>query len=603
MNTYTREQIKQRMLKRISLLWDIEDTQQIDPIVSLLSEAMAEEIFMLSGEMNELDDRLVSKLSYSLTPVSQLTARPSHGILSAVPVEPTFTINSDTVFTCKDSKSLRKLEIRQMSLIPVAPFTLLRAKLRYLNICGQIYECGEGFRKHSVAYADRTSTWFRNSIWLGIDADESLYDLGGLTFYLDFTNVENKYQYLQLLKYTCWSCNGKPIEIRSGLPAENTETTPAYAQSAVESILSELRVMYDIHYLSLCPHTAARSCFPAELEELYTDEVKARFTEPLFWLRVDFPDSVYRATLEGIRMGVNCFPVANISKKRISEKMTDVPLFLPLETNKNEYFIETASVEDTSGRKYHPLASEAEVSDKSTQGRYILRKGGVERYSSTNDVRSSAVRLTDILRDRNLFSSNREEGKFNELVAKTVKTVNELAVVLESSGEIAPTLSYLITERSYAGETLFADYLITNGAAINKLKFDASFEANSETGLETNKIWLVTPLRGGEDEPSIDRIRDRHRYLLTSQNRIITRQDMINFCMAEYGVHIQSVDMKAGYAISKKTTEGLVQTKDITIVLKSDSALKSDLEQMKTDLLCKLERRSIEGLHYQLFIH
>lgn len=603
MNTYTREQIKQRILKRIGLLWDIEDTQQMDPIVSLLSEAMAEEIFMLSGEMNEQDDRLLSKLSYSLTPVSQLTARPSHGILSAVPVEPTFAIDCGVVFTYKEAQGMRKLDIEQIDLMPIVPFNLMKARICYLNICGQIYAYEEGFRKHLVAYANQANSIFRNSIWLGIEADESLYDLNGLTFYFDFFNIEDKYQYLKLLEYTRWSCNGKPIDIRSGLPAEDTEVTPAYGQSAVESILSELRAMYDIHYLSLCSHTAVRSRFPAELEELYTDEVRARFTEQLIWLRIDFPDSVYREVLEGIRVGVNCFPVANISPKKTSEKMTDIPLFLPLETNKNEYFIEITSVEDTSGRVYLPLASEGEITNKPDQGRYILRKGGVERYSSTSDVRSTAVRLTDILRDRNLFSSNREDVKFNKLVAKTVKTINDISDSLKLSGEIPQSLSYLLLEKSYSGETVIVDYLATNGATINKLASGTSFKSNLEAGLVSNKMCLVTPLRGGENEPSTDQIRDRHRYLLTSQNRIITRQDMINFCLAEYGEHIESVDMKSGHAISKKATEGLVPTKDIAIVLKSNSTLKTDLEQMKTDLLCKLESRSAEGLHYQLFIH
>lgn len=603
MNTYTREQIKQRMLKRIGLLWDIEDTQQIDPIVSLLSEAMAEEIFMLSGEMSELDDRLLSKLSHSLTPVSQLTARPSHGILSAAPTEPTFTIDCDAAFTYKEAQGVRKLEVEQIEVAPVVPFTLMKAKICYLNICGQIYEYGQGFRKHTIAYASEINSIFRNSIWLGIEADKGLNDLSNLPIYFDFIEVENKYQYLKLLEYTNWSCNGKTIEIRCGLPVDDTKATPPYALSAVETILAELKTMYDVHYLSLRQHMAVRECFPSELNALYADDVKTRFTEPLFWLRIDFPDSVYRETLEGIRVGVNCFPVANISTKRVSEKMADVPLFLPLETNKHEYFIEVTSVEDTSSRKYLPLASEAEVTDKSTQGRYILRKGGVERYSNTNDVRSSATRLTDILRDRNLFSSNREDVKFNKLVAKTVKTINDISDTVETSGETLHPLSYLLVEKSYAGEKILVNYLTTNGAAINKLPSGTPFKSNLGAGLASNQTWLITALRGGENEPSTERVRDRHRYLLTSQNRINSKQDMINFCWAEHSEHIESVDVKPGYAISKNPREGVIQTQDITIVLKPDSTLKPDLEDIKTDLLCKLERLSGVSLHYQLFIH
>ena len=55
MNDNTREKIKLRMLRRIAQLWDIEQPEYLDPIVKLLTEAMSEEIFALSGELNELD--------------------------------------------------------------------------------------------------------------------------------------------------------------------------------------------------------------------------------------------------------------------------------------------------------------------------------------------------------------------------------------------------------------------------------------------------------------------------------------------------------------------------------------------------------------------
>ena len=83
MNENSREKIKLRMLKRISQLWDIDQTQNIDPIVKLLTEAMAEEIFKLSGELNSIDDRLLSKLTKSTTPVNYLAARPTHALMQA----------------------------------------------------------------------------------------------------------------------------------------------------------------------------------------------------------------------------------------------------------------------------------------------------------------------------------------------------------------------------------------------------------------------------------------------------------------------------------------------------------------------------------------
>lgn len=593
------------MFRRIVWLWDIEEAE-LDPVVSLLVKAMAEKIFALAGELNGLDDRLLSKLSMSLPPASALTAQSSHAILSAFPVEPIFILNRDIIFTHKEPKSLHKYGVEQIDLIPVAPFPLFRANIRYLNIAGQIYEYDneEGLQKHTVAHARGTSNLFQNSIWLGIRADGCLDNLSDLPVYFDFANVRDKYLHLQLLGYTRWSSGGEIIKTRCGIgTSEDGGNDNPYDRTAVESVFSELQSLYDIHYLPLCEHTATRSSFPIELKDFYANDVKNQFSEPLFWFRIDFPNSIYPEILENIRVGINCFPVANLSKKKVSEKMTDIPLFLLLETARNESFTEVISVSDTSGKVYLPVYSEETNDEGHGKGRYSLRKGGVERFSRTATARSSAARLTEIIRDRNLFCSNRQDVKFNKLVQETTELINKISDTLETSGEIPPALSYVLVEKSYAGEVLSVKYLTTNGAAINQFRNDISLIPNHEGNLEAGKIWLVTPLHSGRKEPSPSQVRNRHHYLLTSQNRIVTRQDVVNFCMAAYGDRIESIDVKPGYAVSKKPKEGLVRTKDISITLKRESPLKSTMEEMKTELLCRLERRSPQSFNYKLSIN
>lgn len=61
MENYNRDHIKRRMLRRVSTLWDIEDMDNVDPIIGLLIEAMSEEMFRLAGEVGNMDDRMLAK--------------------------------------------------------------------------------------------------------------------------------------------------------------------------------------------------------------------------------------------------------------------------------------------------------------------------------------------------------------------------------------------------------------------------------------------------------------------------------------------------------------------------------------------------------------
>ncbi len=605
MNDNTREKIKLRMLRRIAQLWDIEQPEYLDPIVKLLTEAMSEEIFALSGELNELDDRLLSKLSASMTPVTYRTARPSHAILKAYPTELTCCLDDDTTFSYRESKSLRKYNVNYVDFIPVCPFNLYRGKIEYLNICGQIYQYGEDFRKSTIAYPDKKSATLSNSLWIGIDLDDHITSLEDLSLYFDFINIKDKGLYLKLLSQAKWSLNGQPLDIEYGIRTNdrrNSEMQP-YEQSPIGFILSDLRALYDIHYITINTQVIDRKTLPDELIDLYEPEIISQFTTPLMWIKIEFPASVSKDILEDIRIGMNMFPVANVNRKKMAVQMSNIPLFLPLETEVNEAFMEITSVCDSSGKIYKPLCSKAEDSKNSATGYYALRKAGVERHSNTNDSMSTMARMVDILRDHTLFSTNKTEVEFNQLINQASDSVSRISDALYDLVDTPQVKSYLIVDKCNPGETLFVDFLATNGAVINKFKPLISINSNINSAFESGKVFFVTSMRSGESDPSPDKTKDLYRYAVTSNDRIVTKQDVINYCMAECNDYICSVEVKSGCRVSKNPKEGLQKTIDLHIVLKDNMVLKIPVESFKTDLLCKLENRSPDGFNYQIFIN
>lgn len=605
MSEYSREKIKLRMLKRIAMIWDISDIEHVDPVVRLLIEAMAEEIFILAGEISNLDDRLLSKLSVSMTPVPYLTARPAHAILSAYPTDATVTIDRDTFFEYKESRLLRRYNLSSICFTPIVPFELVKAKIRFVNVEDRLYKYSEGCRKSIAGYVQEHDEKLNNIVWLGIEVSPEIASLKSFSFYFDFLNVEGKRQYLQSLPYTQWSVSGKEVPFEQGLGGANTSGKPSYCKEQTEIVLSDLHTIYDSHYVTLKDVSVdARENYPKDWERFYQEDVLAQFTEPLLWIKITFPPSVPGDILDHLRIGINLFPVANMSKRTTVQQMTDVSMFMPLDTGRNECFIEVESVTDSSGKVYDLLSSgDYQESDKK-RGTYSLRQGGVEQYSKTNDAKSAILRLADIIRDRNMFSNSKAEAEFQQMVNDILASTDKISNAIEALEKTTEVKSYIIVDKGAPGESLIADYWVTNGDVINNFKPTVSLtpEHHYSAALEEN-IYFLTAVQGGASPPSIERIKDVHRYMLTTYDRIFTKHDILNYCRAEYGQYIKDIEIKSGAAIGRRPCQGLIKTIDIHIVIVGTRILGLSNEDFKSELQCKLEKRSPESFNYRIFIN
>lgn len=604
MNDYTREKIKLRMLKRIALLWDISDIEHIDPVVRLLIEALAEEIFRLSGELSELDDRLLSKLAASMTPVSRLTARPAHAIVSAMPVDSTVTIGRNTVFEYKETKALRKYNLNSIRFTPIVPFELIKASIRLIQIQSNLYGYDEEFRRTHIASMFTRDEVLNNTVWLGIEITPEIVTLETLPLYFDFPNIENKYAYLQLLPYTRWRVAGKEIECKAGLATENGDTATGYeyTQAQTDIVFSDLHALYNSHYITLQKiETGSKTNYPAEWTNYYPQEILGQLATPLLWIKGTFPPSVSKEVLEHLRVGINLFPVANISKRTNSQRMFDVSMFMPLETDINESFFEIASVKDSSGKEYELLSSDNYVDKNKTAGTYSLRRGGVEQYSNTNDTKSTILRLTDIIRDRNMFSSSKTEETFQLMLSDLLALTDKITHTIESLESPTEVKNYILVDKANPGETLLVDYWVTNGETINNFKPTAPLTVTGAYPVLKNAVFF-TSLQGGAPTPSVEKTKDMHRYMLTTHDKLFTYHDILNFCRAEYGNYINNIEVKQGIAISKKPKQGLVKTIDLFLTLDSVQASGLQNEDFRMELLCKLEKRSPENFIYRIFI-
>ena len=605
MDDYSREQIRRRMLRRVSMLWDIPDIEHVDSLVKLMVETMAEEIFTLAGEVGNLDERLLSKLTACMTPAVALSARPAHAILQATPATPAESIGHETVFEYKESRSLRKYNLNSLCFTPVAPFELIKARIRFINTGGRLYEYDGSNRKSLVGVPEKPDPAFNNAVWLGIEADPGIRCLENISFYFDFANVEDKYRYIRVLPYTRWTLRGRELETRPGLRRWQAEDHGdfVFGKDAVDQVFADLQAHYDPFYITVSEITAEQpENVPEEWAGSYPEHTLSRLSVPLLWVKISFPDSVPFEILEYLRAGINLFPVANMSRRTLSQKMTDLSVFTLLDTDTNEYFMEVESVRDSLGKVYEALPAEDIPEGSTSRGTYSIRRGGVEQYSHTTDVESTLLRLTDIVRDRHLFSNGRADREFNQMVNKMVALNEQLVHAAKALPRKTEPRSYIVIDRGTPGETLFVDYWVTAGDVVNGFRPSAPLTAGENAAAFEEAVHFYTPLQGGCGSPSAEKIRDVHRYMLVSRDRIFTECDILNFCRAEYGEYISKIEVRPGAGVGINPRQGLVRTKDIHIVVPAGRVGGLPEEDFKLELLCKLKKRSPESFNYRIFI-
>src|ERR1700712_2816672 len=94
----SKETIKNRMLRHALNYWSIKNTEDLDPIVKLILEALSAELYNLGNEIKDIQVRILEKIASLLAPEFLTSANPAHALMQASPAEPTELLTSMTSF-------------------------------------------------------------------------------------------------------------------------------------------------------------------------------------------------------------------------------------------------------------------------------------------------------------------------------------------------------------------------------------------------------------------------------------------------------------------------------------------------------------------------
>ncbi|WP_153796699.1 type VI secretion system baseplate subunit TssF [Foetidibacter luteolus] len=609
----SKEVIKNRMLKHALNFWGIKNTDDLDPAVKLMLEALANELYNLGNDVKDAQVRILEKVSGMLAPDFLTTASPAHAVMYAAPIEPVEQLTTTSAFVTQRKIASRLDEAPdtdiELYFTPTGAIQLYDAEITHIATGGNLYGCDKAFNKQLIA---RPKTKFTepNTIWLGLKLNDKIEDLQGLYFYFDWKNTEHQLaQWLyQLLPLAAWHCNNSEIVVAPGLTYSNSsagnntygEVFPEY--DLLSLIEKDTKNYYDSRYISLNDSSlknpaALKQVYPAAFRNYFADNELAKLKDNLLWLKIVFPASMQQEYLDDLHVHLNAFPVMNRRLNDLKYRLKGGSHIMPLKTEEHEHFLSVKSLTDETN-EYKAVPYRDKEEEKS--GHYTLRNGGVERFDSRN-AKEMISYLLELLRS--------ESAAFSmygyDFIATTLKEMNQKIALMEQKtrGNAAGTEAphYIIVKPFEGQDMMYAEYWTTLAEAANNLRAGQKLQLAKGVKVKADSVTLLTTTTGGRNRLRPEERLNAFRYSILTRNRIVTKEDIRSFCFYELGNRISQVDVDKGIEMSPKGGEAFRRTIDIllTVAENSNTALKEQ-QLLSQQLLTKLQLRSGISNYYRI---
>jgi hypothetical protein len=601
MGTLSKEDIKDRMMERMRAIWDVRDMDIVDPVIKLLIEALAAEVFRLTGELGSVETRILEKVADAMTPNAQLAATPSTAILHARALEGEVYVTPDTTFSYRDERLAKKYDINRVTFRPISTVKSIDGDVRYLIDGEGAYEMLPGMVKDLIGRPHPRVTAGGNPIYIGLEVGGGVRSLKDVAFYFDMRGYGEGDRYLPALAYAKWFAGGRELSTAPGLaasPGTGAPTSGIYGELNADR-LNRLRTRFISVNDGRELDATCLERFPGGLAASYPDEFVRSFGKPLLWLRVDLPGRFTPEATRRLSVCVNAHPVANIFRKRVGVGIDEFCSFVPLMKQRSDYLLGIERVSDGDGGEY--VESGTGKRRAGTAGSYSLRRGGCERFNR-EDAKGMVVRLVDALYDESNAFAGSDREELREQLQELLRLVRLLTQEVPPEERMEEAMSYLAIDTDLReGRRLTVDYWMTNAQLLNALPVSSPLECLEESLIDRDSIRLLTPIQGGRPSPDIPRKMDIYKYLLLSRDSIYTNEDIRNYCVAFYGEYIERVDVSLGYGTGDRPGQGIVRTL-VVDVLPTGRMLEITAGKFRENLLADLMRRSPSTYNYRINI-
>lgn len=612
-----KETIRNRMIKNAASLWGYSDTDidTFDPVVKLLIEACSIEVYKIYNEISNSQVRGLNRLATLLTPDVLTGSKPAHAVMHSKPNDPVYISQTRLqVFYQKKIASKPGGPIDSnidVFFSPVGEFKLTDASVKFIAAGSHIYQVNEQGSKEFFLKTLQGKHLNSYTVWLGIELNDQINNLDGVSFYFDWKNQSEKEFFFKILPLTKWYINETPINTQPGIRDFRSNDFYESKKELFDEFDLNKVVENDalsvygnrfihIHAENDEPQLLKKQKYPEAFSGKIAEEELYQFEEDLLWVKITFPSIFNETVLEDVSVSLNCFPVANRHLNEVRYQLKNFINIVPLFSD--EQFFSIKGVTGTDEKQVY--TTNMLNSDNDTQlGTYSLREAGIERFDSRN-AREHLDYLIELMRDESAaFAALGQD--FN---ASMIKDLNQKIALLDlktnqNLNSAKNTPAYLLVKPLQNNDTLFVEYWTTNGDNGNNIRPGTKLDLYEGADLQRNSIFLMTTTSGGRDKLNSTETLLAYKSAIMTRGRIVTMEDIKTFSLSELGNKASSLEVKKGVSVGILPSEGLMRTIDVHITPADQREFnEEEWNSLKEELLSKLKAKSISSINYRVFI-
>jgi hypothetical protein len=607
----SKEDIRNRMLRNALDFWGTATVNDLDPFVKLLIEALSTEIFNVSNDVKNLENRVLNKISRILASDHLTSALPAHAILKALPVEATETMRISDHFYYRRPAAAdapkSTTEPADIFFTPVGEVNVVNANIRYTLTNRQLYEYDELARRNTIAQALPGNNAEQHVLWIGIDCAPQVNSLQGTALFFEWSGYSNNEELYNLLPVVKCYTQQYEVQTMAGmyyLEDHSRQNRPIfYERDIINQITRDIKDYYQNRFISLTDDRLSaiedqKQVYPAGFTEMFAAADLNRL-QPCLWFKLVFPAAISPQVLDELQLTLNCFPVMNRKLYEQKYRLRNTSNIIPVKPGPHEHFLSVKELHDDQNVNYSEIPYSQ--TEENTEGSYTIRNGGAERFDSRN-ARQTIEYLFELLRD--------EKAAFaaygNDFLNSIIKTLEQNLALIEkksaNSSQLSELINYLIVKPGSKANMMYLNYWTTLADGGNHIRRGARLQQFEVFKFRPDSMRLMTSSIGGRSRLGASERIQAYKYGLTTKDRIVTQADLISFCYYELGAKAAAVNITKGISISSNPKEGLKKTTDIHITPANEFRLSAEEWDTLLSLLhSKLQARSVVNVSYRLF--
>lgn len=586
--------MRNKLLQYANLLWGSRNINRFDPAVRLLIESFTQELTKVKQDLTQMDSVLLEELALKLTPDRYTKIRPGYSLLH-------FYLNRpEVLLTNRDVMGLPEADQKKNDNHIHASFSpLFSVNVYDVSVVSKIYSNNVFIlneRGSSIVKKDLGVKLYPLKMWVGLKANPDLEKLSNFSFYYDFPHLKTSDDLFELLPYTKVSIDGREVRTASGLFSEEDGLMDKENEIIKEIYNNQFITFLDDIELS----KLKQEKFPKELLQHLEAEKQEEFLsdlEPCYWFCFEFLPNFRQEDLSRITILSNVFPIIN--KNLISVRLIQDELRHPyvVEGTVGEMLLDIYSIKDSFGNDYSN--NKNSISFKS--GTYHV-ESHYNVLEGNRSIEDKLIKLNELLVEQRASFPQMNLSKIEGVINAVAKAENRdkdenepgNKVGLEEIGRVSivphDNISYIDLE-----------FWLTQGELIHKIDKNTALLPSKTSRLYGCNGYLLHRAVGAKQYTKVEDIVAVDKFVFTSRDKVISKQDIINFCLAQYREELMKVEVYLDTKLSVKPKQGYVRVVKVDLFIKKNSRINNTRGILK-DLKTRLSLRSPSEYEYDLSI-